>query len=219
MIYTLVGSLLMLAGAVALGVLSTPEGGRRSRSRSPTCSERTLGEGTQQLDLPAVRARLPRQGAGVPAARLDARRLPRGAAPGAGRCSRRVLSKVGVYGFLRIVLPILPDASSHFQDVLIVIAVVLDPLRVGARVLAGQRAAGASATPRSRSSASSRSGSSRSTSKGAQGALMQMVNHGLVVAPLFFDHRRARARARAAPSRSPAWAASRSARPCWRRCS
>ena len=46
-IYTLVGSLLMLAGAVALGVLA-----RRTaatcRSRSPMLEERTLGEGTQQ---------------------------------------------------------------------------------------------------------------------------------------------------------------------------
>ena len=34
-----------------------------------------------------------------------------------------VLSKVGVYGFLRIVLPILPDASQHFQELMLVLAV------------------------------------------------------------------------------------------------
>src|SRR6185295_9410675 len=48
-----------------------------------------------------------------------------------------IVSKVGVYGFLRIVLPILPGIFS------------LDP-------------------------------------KGSQGAVMQMVNHGLVTAGLFF---------------------------------
>ena len=35
-----------------------------------------------------------------------------------------VVSKVGVYGFLRIVLPVLPDASVHFQDVMLAFAVV-----------------------------------------------------------------------------------------------
>ena len=43
-----------------------------------------------------------------------------------------------------------------------------------------------SATRRSPSSASSRSGSSPCDADGADGALLQMVNHGLVVAPLFF---------------------------------
>ena len=55
--------------------------------------------------------------------------------------------------------------------------------------------------------------------KGAQGAVMQMVTHGLVVAPLFIiigAAGRARARLRAAVAR---WAASRSARPCSPRCS
>src|SRR4029079_1250188 len=32
-----------------------------------------------------------------------------------------VLSKVAAYGFLRIVMPILPDAAIHFQDVLLII--------------------------------------------------------------------------------------------------
>ncbi len=38
-------------------------------------------------------------------------------------CLSAVLSKVGVYGFLRIVLPTMPDASVHFQDLILVIAV------------------------------------------------------------------------------------------------
>ena len=42
MIYTLVGSLLMLAGAVALGVLATPDGGDISFSLADL-AQRTLG--------------------------------------------------------------------------------------------------------------------------------------------------------------------------------
>ena len=34
-----------------------------------------------------------------------------------------VLSKVGVYGFLRIVLPIMPEGSQHWQELFIVVAV------------------------------------------------------------------------------------------------
>src|SRR4026208_671333 len=34
-----------------------------------------------------------------------------------------VLSKVGAYGFLRIVLPIFPAATTHFQEVILLIAV------------------------------------------------------------------------------------------------
>ena len=34
-----------------------------------------------------------------------------------------VLSKVGVYGFLRIVLPIMPDGAQHWQELFIIIAV------------------------------------------------------------------------------------------------
>ncbi|TMM12013.1 MAG: hypothetical protein E6G00_04160 [Actinobacteria bacterium] len=46
-IYTLVGSLLMLAGAVALGVLSTPHGGHVSFSLA-VLSHRILHKGTQE---------------------------------------------------------------------------------------------------------------------------------------------------------------------------
>ena len=34
-----------------------------------------------------------------------------------------VLSKVGVYGFLRIVLPIMPEGSQHWQELFIIMAV------------------------------------------------------------------------------------------------
>ena len=46
-IYTLVGSLLMLTAAVATGVLAADRRGRASRSRSRTSPQRTLGASTQ----------------------------------------------------------------------------------------------------------------------------------------------------------------------------
>ena len=73
-IYTLVGSLLMLTAAIATGVLaaSGPAGAvvRVLRPRAAP-ARRVLAE----LDLPVLRRRVPREDAGLPAARLDARRL------------------------------------------------------------------------------------------------------------------------------------------------
>jgi len=96
-----------------------------------------------------------------------------------------VLSKVGVYGFLRIVLPILPDASAFFQELMLILAVVsilygsvLAFTQDEARLVVGYSSVAQlgfivlgifSLDP-----------------KGGQGALMQMVNHGLVTAALFF---------------------------------
>ena len=52
-----------------------------------------------------------------------------------------VLSKVAAYGFLRIVLPLFPDAAQDFQTLILVLALLLDPLRLGAGVHADERAA------------------------------------------------------------------------------
>ena len=55
--------------------------------------------------------------------------------------------------------------------------------------------------------------------KGAQGAVIQMVNHGLVVVPLFLIIGVIAARARRQRVALASWAGWRSARRCWRRCS
>ena len=55
--------------------------------------------------------------------------------------------------------------------------------------------------------------------KGAQGAVLQMLNHGLVVVPLFLSSASIAARAGGSESLSRNWAAWRSGRRCWRRCS
>ena len=182
-IYTLVGSLLMLAGAVALGVLSTPEGGDISFALADL-EQRTVGEGTQQWIFLLFAA----------AFLVKAPVFPlHGWMPDAYRAAplpvlvvfSAVVSKIGVYGFLRIVLPILPDASVHFQDVMIAFAVV--------SILYGSVIAFAQDDTRLVVGYSSIAqlgfillGIFALDDKGAQGALMQMVNHGLVAAGLFF---------------------------------
>jgi NADH-quinone oxidoreductase subunit M len=182
-IYTLVGSLLMLAGAVALGVLATPEGADISFSLADL-EERTVGEGTQQWIFLLFAA----------AFLVKAPIFPlHGWMPDAYRAAplpvlvvfSAVVSKIGVYGFLRIVLPILPDASVHFQDVMIAFAVV--------SILYGSVIAFAQDDTRLVVGYSSIAqlgfillGIFALEEKGAQGAVMQMVNHGLVAAGLFF---------------------------------
>jgi NADH-quinone oxidoreductase subunit M len=95
-----------------------------------------------------------------------------------------VLSKVGAYGFLRIVLPTFPDASAHFQDLLLIIAL--------ASILYGSVMAFSTTNLRLVAGYSSVAqlgfvtlGIFALNDQGAQGAVLQMVNHGLVVIPLF----------------------------------
>jgi NADH-quinone oxidoreductase subunit M len=96
-----------------------------------------------------------------------------------------ILSKVAAYGFLRIVLPLFPYASVHFQTLMLIIAVI--------SILWGTLVA--MTTPDARLVVAYSSvaqlgfivlGIFSLRPQGAQGALLQMVNHALVTAPLFF---------------------------------
>jgi NADH-quinone oxidoreductase subunit M len=181
-IYTLAGSLLMLAAAIALGVLSTPDGGEISFSLAEL-QQRTVGEGTQQwIFLLFALAFL-----------VKAPLFPlHGWVPETYRATpivvlallSGVLSKVGVYGFLRIVLPTLPDASVHFQELMIIVAVF--------SILYGSILAFSQDNIRLVVAYSSIAqlgfivlGIFAFDDRGAQGAVFQMLNHGLVVVPLF----------------------------------
>jgi NADH-quinone oxidoreductase subunit M len=91
---------------------------------------------------------------------------------------------VGAYGFLRIVLPTMPHASVHFQELMIVIAVV--------SILYGSVLAFSQDEARLVAGYSSIAqlgfitlGIFSLDPKGAQGAVFQMLNHGLVMGPLF----------------------------------
>jgi NADH-quinone oxidoreductase subunit M len=181
-IYTLVGSLLMLAGAVALGVLATPDGGELSFSIAEL-QRREISEGSQQWIVLLFAA----------AFFVKAPLFPlHGWVPETYRSTplpvlallSAVLSKVGVYGFLRIVLPVMPEGSQHWQELFVAVAVV--------SILYGSVLAFSQDNVRLVVAYSSIAqlgfitlGIFALDDKGAQGAVMQMLNHGLVVVPLF----------------------------------
>jgi NADH-quinone oxidoreductase subunit M len=181
-IYTLVGSLLMLGGAIALGVLATPDGGELSFSLA-VLEERSVPEGSQQWIVLLfalaffVKAPLFPLHGWVPET-YRSTSIPVLALLSA------VLSKVGVYGFLRIVLPVMPEGSQHWQELFIIVAVF--------SILYGSILAFSQDNIRLVVAYSSIAqlgfivlGIFALEAKGAQGAVFQMLNHGLVVVPLF----------------------------------
>ncbi len=183
-IYTLVGSLLMLAAAVATGVLASEKSGGHITFVLSALHAVPLSTGSQEwiflffaaaflVKMPAF----PLHGwmpDGYRAMPIEVLMVFSG-----------VLSKVGAYGFLAIVLPLFPQGAAHFQTLMLLIAllsIIYGSLQAfsqtDARLIAGYSSIAQlgfitlgifSLNP-----------------QGAQGALLQMVNHGLVVAPLLF---------------------------------
>jgi NADH-quinone oxidoreductase subunit M len=98
-----------------------------------------------------------------------------------------VVSKVAAYGFLRLVLPLFPAATEDWNTILLVLAVI--------SILYGSVHAFTQTNTRLILGYSSLAQLGFITlgifaldgaARGAQGALLQAINHGLVVAPLFF---------------------------------
>jgi NADH-quinone oxidoreductase subunit M len=183
-IYTLVGSLLMLAAAVATGVLAAQQGGGHITFVLSSLQHLPLSRGSQEwiflffaaaflVKMPAF----PLHGwmpDGYKAMPIEVLMVFSG-----------VLSKIGAYGFLRIVLPLYPQAAAHFQTLMLLIAL--------ASILYGSIVAFSQTDARLIAGYSSIAqlgfitlGIFSLNPQGAQGALLQMVNHGLVVAPLLF---------------------------------
>ena len=181
-IYTLVGSLLMLAAAIATGILAADGGDVTFELTQLT--QRRLSEGTQEwIFLCFALAFLVK----MPAFPLH------GWMPGAYTAAPTpvvavlsgVLSKVAAYGFLRIVLPVFPDASVTFQELMLVVAVasilygsVMAFTQTSATLVVGYSSVAQLGFITL--------GIFSLRDEGAQGAVIQMVNHGLVVVPLFF---------------------------------
>jgi NADH-quinone oxidoreductase subunit M len=180
-VYTLVGSLLMLAAAVATGI--TANGGE-SFSIERLASE-PLATGSQRWIFVAFAL----------AFLIKMPAFPfHGWMPDAYRSMplpvlavfSAVLSKVAAYGFLRVVLPVFPDATQDFQTLMLLLAL--------ASILYGSAQAFTQTNARLILGYSSMAQLGFITlgifalgeASGAQGALLQMINHGLVVAPLFF---------------------------------
>src|SRR5206468_10830208 len=87
--------------------------------------------------------------------------------------------------FLRVCLPLFPDATVHFQELMLLVAL--------ASILYGSAMAFTTTNARLILGYSSIAqlgfitlGIFALRPEGGQGAVLQMVNHGLVVAPLFF---------------------------------
>jgi NADH-quinone oxidoreductase subunit M len=183
-IYTLAGSLLMLAAAIATGVLAAQQGGGHITFVLSSLQALPLSTGSQEwiflffaaaflVKMPAF----PLHGwmpDGYRAMPIEVLMVFSG-----------VLSKVGAYGFLAIVLPLFPQAAVHFQTLMLLIALasilygsVLAFTQTDARLIAGYSSVAQLGFITL--------GIFALNPQGAQGALLQMVNHGLVVAPLLF---------------------------------
>src|SRR5581483_10530182 len=183
-IYTLVGSFLMLVAAIATGALSASQNGTSINFALSALSHLHLSHTSQDwiflcfalaflVKMPLVPFH------GWLADGYKAMPIPVVAV------FSGVLSKVAAYGFLRIVLPLFPYASQHYQTLMLLIA-------LGSIIWATSLAF---TTPDARLVIAYSSvaqlgfimlGVFSLRTQGEQGALLQMVNHGLVTAPALF---------------------------------
>jgi NADH-quinone oxidoreductase subunit M len=184
-VYTLVGSLLMLAAAVATGITADAGPDGTASFSMAALAAAPVGESEQRWIFAAFAL----------AFLIKMPAFPfHGWMPDGYRSMplpvlavfSGVLSKVAAYGFLRVALPIFPDAVQDFQTVILLLAL--------ASILYGSAQAFTQTNARLILGYSSVAQLGFITlgifalgqAAGAQGALLQMVQHGLVVAPLFF---------------------------------
>ncbi|HEX6753934.1 MAG TPA: NADH-quinone oxidoreductase subunit M [Solirubrobacterales bacterium] len=179
-VYTLIGSLLMLVAAIATAIIAA-DGGQITFSIADL-AQQPLAEGSQRwifwFFAAAFLVKMPAF-------------LLHGWMPDAYRAAplpvlavfSGVLAKVGAYGFLRVVLPLFPDATVEFQEVVLVIALasilygsVMAFTQTNVRLVAGYSSVAQLGFITA--------GIFALSADGADGAVLQMVNHGLVVAPL-----------------------------------
>ena len=180
LVFTLIGSLLMLVGAIATAILSA-DGGDITFSMAEL-AQNPLGEGSQDwifwFFAAAFLVKMPAF-------------LLHGWMPDAYRAAplpalavfSAVLSKVGAYGFIKVALPLFPDSAIQFQEVVLVIALasilygsVMAFTQTDVRLIAGYSSVAQLGFITA--------GIFALRPDGIDGALLQIVNHGLVVAPL-----------------------------------
>ena len=181
MIFTLIGSLLMLVGAIATAIISA-DGGHLTFSIAAIQQQGLDVDSQRWIFWFFAAAFLVK----MPAFLLH------GWMPDAYRAAplpvlvvfSGVLAKVGAYGFLRVVLPLFPAATVEFQEVILVIALasilygsVMAFTQTNVRLIAGYSSVAQLGFITA--------GIFALRADGADGAILQMVNHGLVVAPLF----------------------------------
>ncbi len=192
-VYTLVGSFFMLAAAVATGVLASNDHGTSITFVLSSLRALPLPHASQEwiflcfafaflVKMPLVPFH------GWLADGYKAMPIP------AVAVFSGVVSKVAAYGFLRIVLPLFPYAAVHFQTLMLLIALVsIVWATLVAFTTPDARMVVAYSSVAQLSFITLGIFSLRPT--GDQGALLQMLNHGLVTAPLFFIVAAAAARA------------------------
>ena len=183
-IYTLVGSFFMLAAAIATGVLAANQHGTSLTFVISALQALPLSHASQTwiflcfaiaflVKMPLVPFH------GWLAEGYKAMPIPAVAVFSA------ILSKVAAYGFLRVVLPLFPYATVHFQLLMLLIALLSIVWATSV----------AFTTPDARLVVAYSSvaqlgfitlGIFSLRPEGAQGAILQMVNHGLVTMPAFF---------------------------------
>jgi len=180
-VYTLIGSLLMLVAAIAAAILSA-DGGPLTFSIAALTQQGLDVDSQRWIFCFFAAAFLVK----MPAFMLH------GWMPDAYRAAplpvlvvfSGVLAKVGAYGFLRVVLPLFPDATVEFQEAILVIALasilygsVMAFTQTNVRLIAGYSSVAQLGFITA--------GIFALRADGADGAILQMVNHGLVVAPIF----------------------------------
>jgi NADH-quinone oxidoreductase subunit M len=183
-VYTLIGSFLMLVAAIATGVLASSQHGTSLTFVISSLQHLPLSRTSQEwiflcfavaflVKMPLVPFH------GWLADGYKAMPIP------AVAVFSGVVAKVAAYGFLRIVLPLFPYGAVHFQTLMLLIALL--------SILWATSVA--FTTPDARMVVAYSSvaqlgfitlGIFSLRPEGGQGALLQMVNHGLVTAPLFF---------------------------------
>jgi NADH-quinone oxidoreductase subunit M len=192
-VYTLVGSFFMLAGAVATGALASSDHHTSITFVLTSLRALPLPHASQEwiflcfafaflVKMPLVPFH------GWLADGYKAMPIP------AVAVFSGVVSKVAAYGFLRIVLPLFPYAAVHFQTLMLLLALVsIFWATLVAFTTPDARMVVAYSSVAQLSFITLGIFSLRPT--GDQGALLQMLNHGLVTAPLFFIVAAAAARA------------------------
>jgi NADH-quinone oxidoreductase subunit M len=183
-IYTLVGSFFMLAAAIATGVLASERHGTNLTFVISSLQHLPLSHTEQEWVFLAFALAFVIKMPLAPFHGWLADGYKSMPIPAVAVFSG-VVSKVAAYGFLRIALPLFPFAAVHFQVLMLLIALV--------SIVWGTSLAFTTGDARlvvAYSSVAQLSfitlGIFSLTSQGGEGALLQMVNHALVTAPLFF---------------------------------